>query len=57
MAMVESLIEFFQMGGYASFIWPSWGIGFGVIIAITIISRRQSSAIKAKLIAMDKNRS
>jgi heme exporter protein CcmD len=53
--MIESLMSFIDMGGYARFIWPSWGFGLGVIIIITIVSRRQSTKIKARLSAMGKD--
>ncbi len=51
------MIEFFNMGGYGSFIWPSWGLGLGVLAVITIISRRQAKAIAAKLNALSKDNS
>ncbi len=51
------MIEFFNMGGYGNFIWPSWGLGLGVLAVITIISRRQAKAVAAKLDALSKDNS
>lgn len=30
--------EFFAMGGYAAFVWPAWGFGVIILIAITVHS-------------------
>ncbi|MCE2516318.1 MAG: heme exporter protein CcmD [Alphaproteobacteria bacterium] len=49
------MAEFLNMGGYAGFIWPAWGIGVGVMLVITIISARQSRAMNAQLAAESDN--
>ncbi len=39
--------EFFAMGGYAAFVWPSYGIAFGVMAGLLFwawISARQGEA-------------
>ncbi len=28
--------EFFAMGGYAAFVWPSYGIAFGVMAGLLV---------------------
>ena len=37
---MDSINEFFHMGGYAAFVWPSFGITAAVMIAIVIDSWR-----------------
>ena len=32
--------EFFEMGGYAAFVWPAYGVTFAVIV-LNIVSARQ----------------
>ena len=47
------MIEFFNMGGYASFIWPSWGIAVCIMIGITIQSLIKSRQINRRLKQLD----
>jgi heme exporter protein D len=37
---MDSINEFFHMGGYAAFVWPSFGITAAVMIGIVIDSWR-----------------
>jgi len=37
---MRSLAEFFDMGGYAAFVWPSYVITFGVIALNVYWARR-----------------
>jgi len=37
---MESISEFIHMGGYAAFVWPSFGITALIMIAIAIDSWR-----------------
>ncbi len=32
--------EFFAMGGYASFVWPAYGLSALVLIGLTVVSLR-----------------
>jgi heme exporter protein CcmD len=32
--------EFFDMGGYAAFVWPAWGLTFIVVIMNIVWARR-----------------
>jgi len=43
------MAEFFNMGGYASFVWPSWLIGVAVIAGISLHSIIKSRKIKNAL--------
>lgn len=47
------MAEFFNMGGYAAFVWPSWAIAVGVVLAITIISFQHDRHIRADLARLD----
>ena len=45
------MAEFLNMGGYAGFVWPSWGLAVLVIVAVTgqsIIKARQIKTALAK---------
>ena len=33
-------MEFFEMGGYAKYVWPSYAITFGVVVLNIIWARR-----------------
>ncbi len=49
----ESLSEFFAMGGYASYVWSSFGITFLSMLILLITSLRRGDAlldeVKAKI--------
>ena len=40
------MAEFFDMGGYAAFVWPSWIVALVVIIGISLLSYRHDCQIK-----------
>lgn len=51
------MTAFFAMGGYAAFVWPSYGISFAVLAgaaAISLAARRSARAQVAALEADDK---
>ena len=37
--MMENLAEFLQMGGYAAYIWPSYGRAFVGLVGMLVASR------------------
>jgi heme exporter protein D len=41
----ESLSELFLMGGYASYVWSAFGITFGALILIFVVSRKESKTV------------
>ena len=47
------MAEFFDMGGYAAFVWPSWIVTVAVIIAITILSYSHDCKIKSETDRLD----
>jgi len=40
--------EFFAMGGYGVYLWPSFALGIGVIVLNVILARRSLAAAKAE---------
>jgi heme exporter protein CcmD len=42
--------EFFAMGGYGAFVWPAFGLTFGIIVLNVFLARRafESAAIEAR---------
>ena len=43
------MTEFLHMGGYAAFIWPSWGLALVVIIGITLNSFSRDRRVQKEL--------
>jgi heme exporter protein D len=37
----ESLSDFFAMGGYAFYVWLSYGVTFALLIGLTVVSVRR----------------
>lgn len=46
---MESFTAFLNMGGYAGFVWPSFGLTFALLIGLWIVSRRTLSRAEATL--------
>lgn len=48
------MADFLAMGGYAAFVWPAWGTGIAVLVAITIhtIACRRRASQKLALIEL-----
>lgn len=38
--------EFFHMGGYAWYVWPSWGLTTLTLLAIFIAAKRDNAKIR-----------
>ena len=49
---MENLAQFLEMGGYARFVWPSFGLTFVVLTGLVVISRRALKAAEAELAAL-----
>ena len=45
--------EFFQMGGYASFVWPAYGLAFLVMLGLLIDSRLRLKKSEAEFESLD----
>lgn len=50
---MEALMEFFEMGGHAAFIWPSYAIVFTVLIVLLVASYRSLKAAERSLEALE----
>ena len=37
---METVMEFFRMGGYGAFVWPAYGLAGVVLIAMLVASLR-----------------
>ena len=49
---VGSLAEFFHMGGYALYVWPSFGLTAAVLAGLLAVSLRGLRAREATLAAL-----
>ena len=38
--------EFFAMSGYARYVWPAFGIGFGIVVLIYVMAVSSLAAAK-----------
>lgn len=38
--MVNALSQFFEMGGYAAFVWPAYAVTFAAIVLNIVWARR-----------------
>ena len=52
MTDVGSLAEFFHMGGYALYVWPSFGLTAAVLAGLLAVSLRGLKAHEAALQAL-----
>ncbi|EGA65566.1 heme exporter protein CcmD [Vibrio brasiliensis] len=41
----ESLSDFFAMGGYAGYVWTAFGITFGSMLVLLLVSVRRGRAL------------
>ena len=44
-----SLAEFLAMGGYAAYVWPSFGLALLVVVGLALASRRALRAAESEL--------
>ncbi len=47
------MMAFFEMGGYAGFIWPAYGAAAVVLVGLMVLSRRALKAAETELAALD----
>ena len=50
------MTAFFEMGGYAGFIWPAYGAVTVVLVGLMVFSRRALKAAETELAALDPQR-
>jgi len=46
---VHVLAEFFEMGGYARYVWSAWGISAAALIATVVLTHASLRSTQAKL--------
>ena len=51
--MTDSIAAFFEMGGYARFVWPAFAIAFVVMAGFVVTSWRTLRARQASLKALE----
>jgi heme exporter protein D len=50
---MDAIAKFFEMGGYAGFVWPAFGIALAVLAGFVIISLRTLKSREATLRALE----
>ena len=50
---MDQIAKFFQMGGYAGFVWPAFGIALAVMAGFVVTSLRTLRAREATLRALE----
>ncbi|MFT5162134.1 MAG: heme exporter protein D [Alteromonadaceae bacterium] len=46
----ESFADLLNMGGYALYVWLSYGFSLLVLVGVTVLSLRQSKQIKTEIL-------
>ena len=49
---MDAVSQFLDMGGYAGFVWPAYGIAAAVLLGLLVISRRELRAAEKTLDAL-----
>ncbi len=49
---MDAVYQFLDMGGYAGFVWPAYGIAAIVLVGLLVISRRELKAAEKTLDAL-----
>ena len=49
---MDPFAAFLSMGGYAQYVWPCFGLTFGVLAGLLWLSRRGLKAAEAELAAL-----
>ncbi|WP_142849342.1 heme exporter protein CcmD [Telmatospirillum sp. J64-1] len=53
---MEQISAFFEMGGYAGFVWPSYVLTAVVMVALLVLSLREMRSNESQLRALEGNR-
>lgn len=46
---MSQLLTWFNMGGYALYVWPAYGLALGLLVMNFIIVKQQKISIRRKL--------
>jgi heme exporter protein D len=47
--MIDRMREFFEMGGYALYVWPAWGLALVILGGLAIAAHRSRRAAREAL--------
>lgn len=47
--MMDKILDFLAMGGYATYVWPSYGLALLVLVWILVASLRQQRAARLEV--------
>lgn len=53
---MDSISRFFEMGGYAAFVWPGYGLAAVAMIGLLVASLRTLRAREKEFAAVRRNR-
>jgi heme exporter protein D len=54
--MTDSIQTFLDMGGYAGFVWPAYGLAAAILVGLVLVSLRQLRKAEADLEALGATR-
>lgn len=49
------MFEFLEMGGYAAFVWPAYGLALVVLFALVVSSMRMASAAEIEVRTLEES--
>ena len=52
---MDSLGEFWAMGGHGQYVWPAFGLAFGILLAMALQSWLLRRRLRQKLAALQGN--
>ncbi|GIL39426.1 heme exporter protein CcmD [Roseiterribacter gracilis] len=47
--MTDRVREFFEMGGYALYVWPAWGLALVILGGLALAAQRARRAARSAL--------
>ena len=50
------MTEFLEMGGYAKYVWSSFGLTLGVLVANIVVAKQQFRSVRVRLAQRRTNR-
>ena len=53
---MDSVKTFFEMGGYAAYVWPGYGLAAGAMVGLLVITLRGLKAREREFSAVRRNR-
>jgi heme exporter protein D len=53
---MDSLSGFWAMGGHGQYVWPAFGVAFGILLAVALQSWLLRRGLRRKLAALQDNK-